>query len=68
MDDDDTEKVTVLERALGEYVALTCKQKDEDEFSEEVTSYESDIRQQVSTMTFENNLRFTVRVMNSIAF
>ena len=47
MDDDNTENVTVLERALGEYVALTCKQKDEDEFSEEVTSYESDIRQQV---------------------
>ena len=47
LDDDNTENVTVLERALGEYVALTCKQKDEDEFSEEVTSYESDIRRQV---------------------
>ena len=47
MDDDDTQNITVLERALGEYVALTCRQKDEDQFSDEVTSYESDIRQQV---------------------
>ena len=46
-DEDETEQMTVLERALNEYVALTTRQDEEDIFSEDVTEYENQIRQQV---------------------
>ena len=64
LDDDDTENITVLERALGEYVALTGQRKDEDRFSTEVICYESHIRQQVWTITFQNffDLHYASRI------
>ena len=46
-DEDETEEMTVLERALNEYVALTTRKDEEDIFSEDVTKYENQIRQQV---------------------